>query len=544
MYVKLKLKLVNPFNFPIGANTVGLRLGYDDPDGEIDDLGDYPIRTRLTNPEFGNRIGDQRTVKSLGDFVIQPAEEKWTPYLDLMINNLWTNGWRLYDEYQQKKRLCLHVLEGLVDISLSSAGSPFLFSLPFQVRDISIMSDNDCVRAPQDCEIWSDANQNAGHYRSVFDYTNMYNSRGAFQKNGNAEFTGSYLRLCNDDNHRGSAFTTATYDMRDSFEIQFVYNAKKIETSFFNPWPLGHADGIALVLTDGPATSLGGTGGGGDDFGHGYKDIPGNSFAAILNTYSDGSAGFFRNGGCSSGAALCNNPNFQAAAGHECKKGFILRTGDLGSSLKNQLVETDRTVRLRYDGIRHTMFFQVYLNSGWFTFVQAQVNLEEIFGTNVGNVRIGLTASTGNHYYDEPRVKSLRFRRAKISAAHTKVVEDGRVVGAVHDAKSQPFVLTIDGKDVCGHDRGVAGEPVSVRLLHKTQGSSHVVTVPTTCSGTSPRGVGTCAKTVTNPGSHPPNQEVGGMFEVRWLTALFGWYDVELTAGGATHVVGQVYVAE
>ena len=58
------------------------------------------------------------------------------------------------------------------------------------------------------------------------------------------------------------------------------------------------------------------------------------------------------------------------------------------------------------------------------TFVQAQVNLEEIFGTNVGNVRIGLTPSTGNHYYDEPRVKSLRFRRAKMSAAHTKVARE------------------------------------------------------------------------------------------------------------------------
>ena len=38
--------------------------------------------------------------------------------------------------------------------------------------------------------------------------------------------------------------------------------------------------------------------------------------------------------------------------------------------------------------------------------------------------------------------------------------------------------------------------------------------------------------------------QVGGLFEVRFLTSTSGYYDVELTAGGSTHVMGRVYVAE
>ena len=116
---------------------------------------------------------------------------------------------------------------------------------------------------------------------------------------------------------------------------------------------------------------------------------------------------------------------------------------------------------------------------------------------------------------------------------------------------------------MCGHDRAVGGEVISVRLLH-TVTTSKVVIVPTSkfiflffkiffflifffsdflaCGTTSE--IGTCHKTILNPGSHPPNQQVGGLHDIRFLTDMSGFYDVELTAGGTTSVIGRVYVAE
>ena len=119
----------------------------------------------------------------------------------------------------------------------------------------------------------------------------------------------------------------------------------------------------------------------------------------------------------------------------------------------------------------------------------------------------------------------------------------GRTVGAVHDEHSKPFTLTIDGKDVCGHDRAVGGESIAVRLIH-TIDASIVVAVPTGC-GATVNDVGTCQTTVTNPGSHPSNQEVGGIFSVKFLTTKSGYYYVKMTAGGQVEAtIGTVYVAE
>lgn len=183
-------------------------------------------------------------------------------------------------------------------------------------------------------------------------------------------------------------------------------------------------------------------------------------------------------------------------------------------------------------------------NNGWHTFLQAQVNFEEIFGTNAAkNVRIGFGASTGNHYYDEPRIRNLQLKFGKINALATKVLEDGRVVGAIHDDKSKPFKLTIDAKDVCGYDRTIGGESMSVILRHKTNTNAPAIFVPTSCGATF-TDVGLCDKYVINDGSHPPGQQVGGMYEVKFLANVPGFYEVELTAGGGTSVIGTVYVAD
>ena len=321
--------------------------------------------------------------------------------------------------------------------------------------------------------------------------------------------------------------------MRDSFEIYFTFKiAEGYDCGFFCAGPLGRAEGFALVIQNGASNAKGSSG----DPGQGYKNIPGKSFAVVIDSYGAGTAtrtiGFYRGGGMENS---CRNTNTDG-----CTSGYILReTGFDGSSY--DFVEKNVQGKLIYDGIRHLIFFKINTGGSWLTAIQAPANMEQIFGTSVDSVRIGFTASNGNLYYDTTRIKSLRFRQAQLNSGTSVVLENGRTVGAVHDDHSKPFKLTIDGKDVCNHDRAVGGESISVRLLHTVQ-SSVVVTVPTECGGTT--AVGICPKTLLNPGSHPVNQQVGGLHEVRFLTTVSGFYDVELTAGGTTSVMGRVYVAE
>lgn len=241
---------------------------------------------------------------------------------------------------------------------------------------------------------------------------------------------------------------------------------------------------------------------------------------------------------------VCNNPLFSAAGGAPCTKGYITQVDYDGSGFKSAINSANRRMRVQYNALKHTIFFAAYINSRWHTFLQAQVNFEEIFGsTGAKSVRVGFGASTGNHYYDEPRISDLKLRVGKINAVKSRVLEDGRVVGAVHDENSKPFILTIDGRDVCGYDRAVGGESVSVTLKHKADMSVPDIRVPGSCGATE-SAIGTCEKTVVNGGSHPPNQPVGGLYEVKFLTQTPGFYDVELTAGGTTAVIGSVYVAD
>ena len=58
-------------------------------------------------------------------------------------------------------------------------------TVPLDMKELSVLSDNDCVNAPT-CDIWSDINQAAGHYRTVFSHSNMNSASGSFGRGGSA----------------------------------------------------------------------------------------------------------------------------------------------------------------------------------------------------------------------------------------------------------------------------------------------------------------------------------------------------------------------
>ncbi len=539
-YLTLRLKISNPFAFPITATGVSLRARFDDVDGT--DFGVCTYHPPAT--EF--LVGSKRTTAQF-NVQIDAGQSAWSPYVNAKLDNTAETACRIADEYWRAKRLCLHIEDGLVDVAFGN----FRVTVPLVLSGLSCIADNDCVREP-DCQVFaSDADG-----REVLRYDTLGSAHAAaWQVNGDASFSTNYLTVAAHQNKLGSAFTVATYDVRDSFEITFDYEAVA------SSW-LGHGNGITLVITDGAANSIGEHGGAGsvgtDDWGQGYKNLPGNSVGVIIDVYDD-RFGLFRNGGWQTGDQddnnddipdrWCNNVAFRRAAGITAKcKGFIVAPAvvtDFGPGSDNSdLYGRRNTCRLRYDGVRKTMFFSMLDGTTWRTFLQGQVDLEEVLGTNAAAARIGFTSSTGSVYYDQYRVHSLRFRTGQISAVQSTVQEDGRVVGAVHDEASKPFLLTIDGKDTCGHDRAVGGETISVRLVHTESGT--VVNVPSACPGTAPEAnAGICDHEVSNPGSQPvAGQPVGGLHRVRFLTSVAGWYTVELTAGGEVHNVGSVYVAE
>ena len=200
-------------------------------------------------------------------------------------------------------------------------------------------------------------------------------------------------------------------------------------------------------------------------------------------------------------------------------------------------------VRMVYDGVRHVFFVWMRFHTGvWSKVMQVEVNLEAIFGTNLaGSMRMGFTAATAYHYYSHPRIFSLTLRKPKLSAAKSRVLENGQAIGSLQDTSTHPFRFTVDGKDACGHDRAVGGESITVRLILINSSISKVVDVPDSCSGSGGNGV--CASTVTS-SVHASRPTVGGLFEVRFMTDTAGRYNVEISSSGSTSIVATIEIVE
>jgi len=259
LQAQIKLRLINPFNFPLHVERVSLMIAYEDSDGVGVGGSSWRVRTLATDPNtWGNMLSGSKIDEALTNFDLQPGVAKWSPLIGVPIGNLWENARRLYDEYSTKKRLCLHVREGLANAKLSASGSPFRFSIPFEVQEITVFGDNDCVAAP-DCDIFSDSNANNGHYRTVFDYTSIdATADSAFTKSYAAAKVSNYFRLVYDDGERGGVFTNARYDMQDSFELSFGFAFQDgYDCGFWCTGAAGAADGFALVFQAGAASSIG-----------------------------------------------------------------------------------------------------------------------------------------------------------------------------------------------------------------------------------------------------------------------------------------------
>jgi len=224
-----------------------------------------------------------------------------------------------------------------------------------------------------------------------------------------------------------------------------------------------------------------------------------------------------------------------------CTNGQIVNT----NGFPQDLTENKRDVKLVYDGVRHKLFVHIKYGSTFTQVLQAHVDMKRIFGDDVNKIRIGMTASTGEWYTTESRLYSLKLDKILGNAAQSKVIEDERTVGAIHDELSKPFKITVNARDSCGHDRAVGGESVEV-TFELASDPSYTVTPPTVCNGqTRPAAQpGICAGLTPNPSSDF-QPYVEGTYEVRFVADKPGYYNVKLKMnGGAMQQIGRVYVAE
>ena len=214
-------------------------------------------------------------------------------------------------------------MDGAANVYLNdkNGGSNFKFTVPFEIKKISVIGADDCVSEPN-CDIFSATNAVGGHYRSVFDYSNLASSSGAFTRSGDARTTSNHLELVNTRNEKGSSFTNTQYNMLDSFELQFDFEiAEGYDCGWTCIGPTGRADGFAFVIHNQGASAIGSSG----DPGQGYKNFPGKSFAVVVDSYGAGTADrtirFAFNGNLED---VCNNPLYLG-----CTSGYVLKVSEI-----------------------------------------------------------------------------------------------------------------------------------------------------------------------------------------------------------------------
>eukprot|EP00943_MAST-04B_sp_MAST-4B-sp1_P004931 g4931.t1 len=510
---------------------VKTKLSFDDVDG----TSSYPRKTMKTNPGT-NGIYLTSVDHTINNPIMSlpPDTAHWTNEVSLQIDSGVETARRIFDETQRKNRFCLHVMDGLVDITLQgsqSGSTPFYLSLPFESPKIALISDFACDTTPS-CDIFE---QPLGA-RTVMNYYNMGLSNPLdFKYSGNTALVSNYLRLSQYKNEVNSAYVKKQIvDPNDSFRIEFEFEFADGETC--GAWNcfgwLGHGDGFALVLSQ----SMNYIGEGGD-WGQGYLNFPGKSVALAIDSYagvvsgvSDGrKIGLFVNGKMEE---TCSTPWSTG-----CTSGRILYTDNLGGKA---LIKAKRKIRLVYDGIRKNMY--VYIDGttygSWVQILQAHVDLKSIFectdhsGNNpCGNVNVGFTASTGRYYISETRIYSFKLERAVTFASKSIILENGKSVGAVHDGVNALYSFTIDAKDACSHDRSIS--EVEWRVQLRLVNGNKVISIQG-CGGST--GVGVCPKKAEGT---PPNVKTNnGIYIVRFRTDVEGFYNVELNAPGSAYKHG------
>ena len=191
--------IVNPLAFPLGVRKFTFTLGYDDIDGTAGSpwFSEYPPQTYQSETKAGAvRLFP---LSSEWNAILPPNTKQWTPFIRGSTSSTKEAFARIFDEFVTKRRLCAHVSDGSVELSLTPnvAGAqntrPFIFSFPFNIDYLTMVGDYDCDATPA-CDIFFPKPNNPKVTPKYAETATGFAQAGKWTLEG-ASFSGGWLLL-------------------------------------------------------------------------------------------------------------------------------------------------------------------------------------------------------------------------------------------------------------------------------------------------------------------------------------------------------------
>jgi Bacterial lectin/WW domain len=383
----LNFVLKNIFEFTIELTEVQLDLVMKDYDGVPDYWYLELFSMAPLAPDLNFLIADDAK-KTLSNFVVVPGQ---TGNFDIDIPVQWSTLpegiSRLYDDYNEKNRLCLNT-RGYARLQLQAPGDePLMYTQEFDVKDMTIVGDYDCA-TPSDCQ---------PSLSTLFSYGFSPSNAAQWSLRADAQWisSNSVIRLTNDDIQTGAAWHKQRVEIVNSWEIEFEF---RINTA---SWAVGNADGPRL-------------------------NIQNNG----LTVYEDPSTG-------TAGSSIANSISvlFDSYLVNEI---YVYDFKTVKATQQPSIEFDDggwHTARVVYNS--NTKKLSVYLDNVFQCI--ADIAMEQQF---TDKAYIGVTGTTGGYYFSEVDVKSFTFKEKTVVPT---LLENGRIRGRVN----QVGTYTILARDSC-----------------------------------------------------------------------------------------------
>ena len=468
--VQFAIDMVNPFAFDFYVNKVGIDAVMDDLDGSHPVV--FSSYLNFAVPSLGPIVEDilfQRQVLDMGNLYVPHGkngvhQQVTTPSVSLKINggteSLTNIATRAYDAYV-KNFMCMHILNGYVDLTLRAPQSSVGFSYrqPFNVPNISAFGDFDC-QGTLSC---IPAAHNALSFSSTFS-TSTWSLQGA--NSGSLPFiNGGVLTLMRINKATVSAWYKTRMNVMKSWIVNFRY------TETFDKSVLGigcyisyfcdasyRGYGFAFVIQDASATVVGTPAAPVDfkSYTHGFNGIS-NSVGVIFDMADRHEVVIAQNG---DGSTACVSPY---ATG--CVNGYHART-DLESNRGPWYTDLSGTHSVRIVYTAASKLLYVFLTDGGGTYRQltyAYVDISaSVKSSSSGSAWMGFvgSSSSDSSYFTQVQLNSFDFGYISTDVHSSYIVQNGFVVASAN----APGSFDIDAKDNCVYDRESGGDMWVVHL--------------------------------------------------------------------------------
>ena len=396
---KLQIGIHNVFSFPLEISSYVVDFLYQDPTGEY--LSYLP-------KSYGRKF-DIVALRGVGDsgfaMEVEPGKSSFSPQKQVNVkDNIVEHGCRIYNAAVEQKHWCASVVNGKLGLAIHHPSDPspgFRFSQAFEVPQITIIGDDDCVYQPLDGCL-----PDTVPVAAAANLANFGVIKDAALKSGN-------LVLTDGRDETGAAYLSSKVRVVDGFIATFSF---KVETG---SWSAGSANGLVFVVQNVGAQAVGQSCSTG--ICHGYKSLGTASFGVVINTYMANGVYVFKGGDTDNRLGYSAN-----AAGASGQANDV----DDGKS---------HTMRVIYDRNRHKVF--VYLDDmtsppiiaamacSYLTISTSKpcIDVSAIADPTTGEAWVGLVATSGTLSYSTHTVTSFSFDNVKTVASKSFVTESGTV---------------------------------------------------------------------------------------------------------------------